>query len=187
MPWTDPDLEILYSFGRFLLPHLPTGRDVVVIRPEDDVALRYYRLERVSAGAIDLDNGDMVEVKSPTDVGTGKSADPDAPLSDIIEVLNERFGTEFTEEDRLFFEQIMEKASVDEQVIQTARANPIDKFELGIRSLIESFMIQRMTENDQIVSRYMDDKEFQNMVFPLLAKDIFETVHKRVQNETESK
>jgi len=187
MPWTDPDLEILYSFGRFLLPHLPTGRDVVVIRPEDDVALRYYRLERVSAGAIDLDTGDMVEVKSPTDVGTGKSTDPDAPLSDIIEVLNERFGTEFTEEDRLFFEQIMEKACGDEQVIQTARANPIDKFELGIRSLIESFMIQRMTENDQIVSRYMDDKEFQNMVFPLLAKDIFETVHKRVQNETDSK
>jgi len=186
MPWTDPELEILYSFGRFLLPHLPTGRDVVVIRPEDDVALRYYRLERVSAGAIDLDTGDMVEVKSPTDVGTGKATDTDAPLSDIIEVLNERFGTEFTEEDRFFFEQIMEKACGDEQVIQTARANPLDKFELGIRSLIESFMIQRMTENDKIVSRYMDDKEFQNMVFPLLAKDIFETVHKRVQAEGSS-
>ncbi len=186
MPWTDPDLERLYSFGRFLLPHLPTGRDVVVIRPEDDVALRYYRLERVSAGAIDLGTGDMVEVKSPTDVGTGKATDPDVPLSDIIDVLNERFGTEFTEEDRLFFEQIMEKACGDEQVIKTARANPIDKFELGIRSLIESFMIQRMTENDQIVSRYMDDKEFQNMVFPLLAKDIFETVHKRVQDESGS-
>ena len=80
MPWTDPDLERLYSFGRFLLPHLPTGRDVVVIRPEDDVALRYYRLERVASGAIDLDTGDMVEVKSPTDVGTGKAKDVEAPL-----------------------------------------------------------------------------------------------------------
>ena len=37
MPWTDPDQEKIYSFGRFLLPHLPTGRDVTVIRPEDDV------------------------------------------------------------------------------------------------------------------------------------------------------
>ena len=63
--------------------------------------------------------------------------------------------------------------------MQTATANPLDKFELGIRALIESFMIQRMSENDQIVSRYMDDHEFQNTVFPMLAKDIFETIRTR--------
>ena len=183
MPWTDPGLEKLYSFGRFLLPHLPTGRDDGVIRPEDDVALRYYRLERVSAGTIDLETGDVVEVKSPTDVGTGKPKDEEVPLSSIIDVLNERFGTEFTEEDRLFFEQIKEKACSDERVVQTAQANPLDKFELGIRALIESFMIQRMSENDQIVSRYMDDQQFQNTVFPLLAKDIFETIKDREAEE----
>ena len=63
------------------------------------------------------------------------------------------------------FEQIKEKACTDEQVIQTANANPLDKFELGIRSLIESLMIQRLEENDWIVSRYMDDPAFQNTVF----------------------
>jgi hypothetical protein len=36
------------------------------------------------------------------------------PLSEIIEVLNERFGTQFTEEDRLFFQQIKEKACKSE-------------------------------------------------------------------------
>jgi type I restriction enzyme R subunit len=185
MPWTDPDLERLYSFVRFLLPHLPTGREVVLIRPEDDVALRYYRLERVASGAIDLDEGEMVEVKGPTDVGTGKAKDEAAPLSDIIEVLNERFGTEFNEEDRLFFEQIKEKACNDERVVQTASANPLDKFELGIRALIESFMIQRMSDNDEIVSRYMDDHQFQNAVFPLLAKDIFNTIRNRQQEGME--
>jgi type I restriction enzyme, R subunit len=173
MPWTDPDLEKLYSFGRFLLSHLPIGKDVVMIHPEDDVALRYYRLERVSSGGIELDTQDMVEVKSPTDVGTGKAHDEDAPLSDIIGVLNERFGTEFGEEDRLFFEQIKEKALGDQQIVRTAEANPIDKFELGIRQAIESLMIQRMSENDEIVSRYMDDQDFQNAIFPLLAKEIF--------------
>lgn len=182
MPWTDPDLEKLYSFGRFLLPHLPTSGDVVVIRPEDDVALRYYRLERVSSGVIDLDTQEVVEVKSPTDVGTGKAQDEDAPLSDIIGILNEQFGTEFNEEDRLFFQQIKEKACGDEQVVQTANANPLDKFELGIRQLVESFMIQRMSENDQIVSRYMDDREFQNAIFPLLAKEIFTAVRERQED-----
>ncbi len=37
-------------------------------------------------------------------------------------------------------------------------------------------MIQRMSENDEIVSRYMDDLEFQNEIFPLLAKEFFTTI-----------
>ena len=61
-------------------------------------------------------------------------------------MLNERFGTNFTEEDRLFFEQIKEKAVKDEKIIRTALANPLDKFELGIRKLVEELMIQRMGE-----------------------------------------
>lgn len=178
MPWTDSDLEKLYGFGRFLLPHLPAAGDVTIIRPEDDVALRYYRLERVASGVIELDTQDTVEVKSPADVGTGNPHDEDAPLSNIIGVLNERFGTEFEEEDRLFFEQIKEKALGDQQIVQTAEANPRDKFELGIRQKIEALMIQRMSENDEIVSRYMDDPEFQNEIFPLLARDIFDAIRK---------
>ena len=63
--------------------------------------------------------------------------------------------TEFTEEDRLFFEQIKERAAKNEQMIKTARANPqFEKFSLGIRKLIEEMMIQRMGENDKIVTRY---------------------------------
>ena len=111
VPYADPDLEMLYSYGRFLLPHLPLDRDTSVVKVGDEVALQYYRLERVFSGR---DHGAGKArpqcVKSPTEVGTGKAKDEKAPLSEIIEVLNERFGTQFTEEDRLFFQQIKEKA-----------------------------------------------------------------------------
>jgi type I restriction enzyme R subunit len=119
----------------------------------------------------------------PTAVGTGKSVDENKPLSEIIGVLNERFGTVFTDEDRLFFEQIKEKACRDEGVIQTAHANPLDKFELGIRKKIESLMMQRMSENDDIVTRYMDDDAFKKAVFPLLAKEIYEGIKAGVAGE----
>ena len=55
-------------------------------------------------------------------------------------------------------------------------ANPLDKFELGIRKLIEDFMIERMAENDKIVTRYMADPAFQSSAFPILAKEIFDSV-----------
>ena len=59
---------------------------------------------------IGVREGEAQYVKSPTEVGTGKAKEEKAPLSEIINVLNERFGTQFTEEDRLFFQQIKEKA-----------------------------------------------------------------------------
>ena len=176
VPYADPELEMLYSFGKFLVPHLPLDRDNTVLKLGDEVGLQYYRLERVCSGAIELKEGEPEGVKSPTDVGTGRAKEEKAALSEIIQLLNERFGTDFTDEDRLFFEQIKERAMKNEKVIQTARANPLDKFQLGIRKLIEDFMVQRMSDNDKIVSRYMEDQEFQNSVFPILANAIFESI-----------
>lgn len=177
LPYADQDLEMLYSYGRFLLPHLPLDRDNTVVKISDEVELQYYRLQRVASGPIELKVGGPEGVYSPTDVGTGKAKEEKAPLSEIIQVLNERFGTTFTEEDRLFFDQIKARAAANGQVIQTAMANPLDKFQLGVRKLIEDLMIQRMAENDKIVTRYMDDGEFQRTAFPVLAKEIFDAVH----------
>ena len=69
-------------------------------------------MERVFSGAIDIKDGDPQYVKSPSEIGTSKAQDEKAPPSEIIEVLNERFGTQFSEEDQLFFEQIKEKACI---------------------------------------------------------------------------
>ncbi|MCC6347669.1 MAG: type I restriction endonuclease subunit R, partial [Nitrospirales bacterium] len=185
LPYADPELEMLYSFGRFLLPLLPSGHTEEVVKIGDEVGLHYYRLERVYSGAIVLEEGVPYGVKSPTDVGTGKAKDEKAPLSEIISLLNERFGTDFSNEDRLFFEQIKEKATKHEHIIRTALANPLDKFRLGIRRLIEELMIQRMADNDKIVTRYMDDQEFQNSAFPLLAKEIFDSIRSEESTDTQ--
>jgi type I restriction enzyme R subunit len=182
VPYADRDLEMLYSYGRFLLPHLPLDRDATIVKVGDEVALQYYRLERIFSGAIMVKEGEAQYIKSPSEVGTGKAKDEKAPLSEIIEVLNERFGTQFSEEDRLFFQQIKEKACKSEHVIQTAMANPLDKFELGIRKLIESLMIERMGENDRIVTRYMADQDFQASAFPILAREIFEAVRAKAMD-----
>ncbi|HAX37593.1 MAG: restriction endonuclease subunit R [Spirochaetes bacterium GWB1_60_80] len=176
IPYSDQELEMLYSYCRYLIPHLDLGEDGVNPHPEKEVVLQYYRLEKVMSGSIIMEGGDQYGVKSPTAVGTGKSKDEDKPLSEIIQALNDRFGTDFSEEDRLFFEQIKEKAAKDERIIQTALANPLDKFELGIKAIIESLMMQRMADNDGIVTRYMDDSNFQKTIFPILAREIYSSI-----------
>lgn len=176
MPWSDPELEMLYSYGRMLLPHLPLDRNTEVVKLDDEVGLQYYRLQRISTGAIELKEGDPQSVKSPTDVGTGRAKDEKAPLSEIIDLLNEKLGTNFIEEDRLFFEQIKEKAANHPKVIQLRQANPFDKFQLGLKTMLEDLMIQRMGENDRIVTRYMDDKAFEKAAFSVLSKVIYDSI-----------
>ncbi len=177
IPYTDPDLEMLYSFGRFLLPHLPLDHDGGAVTVRDEVGLRYYRLERVFSGAISLKEGDDPGVKSPTEVGTGKVKEESAPLSEIIKTLNERFGTKFTEKDRYFFMQLREKARHSDRIIKTVKANKdLDKFMLGIEKLISEYMIECIADDDAIATRYMEDAQFRGIVLPFLAKDIHETV-----------
>jgi type I restriction enzyme R subunit len=113
---------------------------------------------------------------NPIDVGKGKAKDEKVPLSEVIKVLNERFGTSLTDEDRFFFEQIREKATANEQVVKLRRANPFDKFQLGLRPLIEDLMVQRMADNDKIVTRHMDDKEFGNAAFDVLSQAIYDSI-----------
>jgi type I restriction enzyme R subunit len=40
-------------------------------------------------------------------------------------------------------------------------------------------MIERMSENDQIVTRYMADREFQGSAFPILAREIFASIRSK--------
>jgi len=172
--YIDQEQEMLYSYGRFLLPHLHLA-DTGEAYPEKDVQLQYYRLQKVMEGVIDLSDGEDVKVKSPTEVGTRKAQEENKPLSEIIETLNDRFGTDFSEADRLFFEQIKETAMQDESVLKTAAANPLDKFELGIQQIIKDLMMKRLKQNDKIVSRYMDDNLFQSVILSILAKEIYQT------------
>ena len=72
-----------------------------------------------------------------------------------------------------------ERACNSDVVVRTALANTLDRFEMGVRGLIEDLMIERMGENDRIVTRYVSDKEFQGSAFPVLAREIFETVRAR--------
>ena len=57
IPWADETLEKLYSFGRHLLTYLPLDRGPLV-KLGDEVALKYYRLERIFSGAINISEGE---------------------------------------------------------------------------------------------------------------------------------
>lgn len=146
------------------------------VRLGDAVELEYYRLQQVSSGAIQLGDDDDPQVAGPSAVGTGRPEEPTAPLSEIIQRLNERFGTRFAEADRLFFEQLARASAQVDEIQRTAKANTFEKFYLGTRERVIKVIINRMAENDEIAARCLNDPDFAQVVLPGLLRRIYDMI-----------
>ena len=114
--------------------------------------------------------------RAPPQSAAGDPDEEKAPLSEIIEQLNERFGTDFTDSERLFLQQLQQDAMGREDIRSIAEANTFDKFNLNVQALLEELMIDRMSENDALVTRYLGDGEFREVVAAGLLRGIFDAV-----------
>lgn len=175
IPYQDSDHEKLYTYTRFLLNKLPPTTDKRTVKVDDEVDLKYYRLQKISEGAIDLKVGEPEALYGPTEVGTGQ-ADEDVQLSTLVGKLNERFGTEFTPADQLFFDQIRETAVSNEQLRQAVMANTLDNFEPVFNKALENLFVERMDGNEEIFVRLMNDEAFRNIASSYLVRAVYQQI-----------
>ena len=160
IPYTDRDLEIRYAFGRRLLAYLD-GPSRENYDFTGTVELEYLaRPKERESGAIDLDAGQEGEMKPPTDVGTTRPKDDDRTwLTEIIEHLNERFGTDFKPHDRLFIHHAVQAAKASETVVAQVRANTHEQFSLAASPRIQDWMIDGIDAHQELATRYLDAKK----------------------------
>jgi len=175
IPFADADLEKLYAYVRFLLTKLPRREGGGLYDLGDEVALEYYRLQKLSEGTIELAPGGGAVI-GPAAVGSRVAEPVSEYLSSIVKLLNERFGTEFTQADQLFFEQIAEQAAANEDLAQSARVNGLENFRYAFDRELEGLFIDRMDQNEAIFTRYMDDPAFKRAVSQALAKEVWNQV-----------
>lgn len=183
IPYQDSDLEQLYTYLRFLLTKLPKRDLESVIHLEDEVELQYYRLQKISEGQIDLKTGDGQPLKGPSDVGTGGD-DQDISLSELIDILNERFGTNFTQADQLFFDQIQEEAVENEPLQKAAKANSKEDFRYVFEKAFEGLLIDRMEGNEEIFGKLMSDKDFRDLAVEHLLGKVYKELKYTRDDET---
>src|SRR4029434_8768714 len=109
----------------------------------------------------------------PTEVGSGLVHTQPVLLSQLIDLVNERFGTDFNQADQLFFDQIVEAAMADDGLRQVSAANPGERFELVFKHLIENLFVERMDQNEGIFVRFMNDLQFQKVVTAWMASEAY--------------
>ncbi len=176
IPYGDSELEQLYTYLRFLITKLPSDPNRSDHRVDDDVALEFYRLQKISEGRINLNEGSADPLKGPSDVGTGQSQDEITQLSELVKKLNERFGTDFTEADQLFFDQIEAEALDNDQLKQAAKANSEKDFGYVFRKAFEGLVIDRMEGNEEIFGKIMKDGDFRDMASEHLLRKVYQAL-----------
>lgn len=178
MPYYDEGLEQLYAFLRNLSPKLPSAGDGTKFTLDDDVALKFFRLQQMTTGAIDLTQGETEVLKGPTDVGTAGEKDVAVLLSTLVGKLNERFGTDFTEADQLFFDQVRATAELNDTIVAAAHANSFDNFSAYFGKVLEDLFIDRMEGNEEIFNKVMSDPAFRNIAQAHLAREVYERIRR---------
>jgi type I restriction enzyme R subunit len=173
IPYQDSDLERLYVFLRHLAAKLPRRRTGPAYQFDDEVRLEYYRLQKIGEGSISLKDGEARSLDGPTEVGSGLVREKPVRLSQLIDLINEHFGTEFNQADQLFFDQIVEAAMADCGLKQAALANPGDKFELVFKNLLETLFAERIDQNEEIFVRFMNDASFQKIVTSWMSSEAY--------------
>ncbi len=112
----DINLEKLYIFVRFLNKKLPKRLKERLTDILSAVDLEYFRIEKKHITSIPLmdEEGELQPIS--TDVGGTISDEPKDLLSHIIQVLNDNFGSDLNDDDKLNFEKIQKRLVEDEEL-----------------------------------------------------------------------
>ncbi len=176
IPFYDSDLEKLNAYLRFLQSKLPKREGGDIFDIEGEVALKYYRLQLISEGSISLAKGKTEPIDGPGEVGTGKAESPEEELSKIIEILNDKFKTDFTPADELFLDSVAEEAVHDTKVRDAAAVNTIDGFSFVFDDRIKDIFLERLEQNESFTDRFMNDLDFKKVVSVFLMKQVYERI-----------
>lgn len=178
MPFSDPDLEKLYVFGRLLRNALPKS-PVERFELNDEIALQYYKLQKIQEGSITPEKLGIVELPTLKDAGSAEYDPEDKTmLSEIIKMLNDRLGTEFTEADQLFIDQIEQDIYDNEALMNQAKVNPKDAFKYPLNEELINILIERMDRNEELVMKFINDPKLRDKLEQYLMPRIYRKLEK---------
>jgi len=166
--FTEIQWEKLYVFLRYLNKKLPKGiRERIEIA--DSIDLDSLRIQMIGETKLYLDpkRGEL----EPMEEGASGGYDPPPQelLSVIIQRINEVYGIELSEEDKVDLEHVSERMKANEELLKVMRGNnsPEDKEDF-FKKLLENEVSEYYGDRLDFYKKIMDDK-----VFPMIKEGLY--------------
>ncbi len=174
LPFHSDSLEELSLYGKHLMGKLPKQELGEQLRLTDEVELEYYRLQVEAEGALELKPGAGEALQPNTAAGTGRKDEEKAALSDIISQLNEKLGTDFSETDKLLFDQVQADLFSNERLMQQAKDSSPENFrDVFVKEANEAF-VQRHSANSKTVEKYFENEGVRSLVIDVFLKQLYD-------------
>jgi type I restriction enzyme R subunit len=172
--FTDPTLERDYVFCRALALYLRDTQTVQSLDLGTEVELTHLRQQVTFAGNLSL-TAEEGEQRSIYGEGKGREEELQLEhLSSIVEVLNDRFGLDLTDRDRLLFDQFEEDWVADQELSDQAKNNTLDNFGLVFDRKFMSTVVNRVDTNEEIFKKLLDDEDFKDAVADFYRKKVYD-------------
>lgn len=169
MPWADADLERLFLYGKLLLSELPDRPDDPMPQLSKSVQLTHLRLSVTSEGAIAVEASDEPGVALPGE-GKGSSQEPVLDkLSALIAVMNEKYGADLGEADKIWVDQQWAVVMGDDEMETVAIHNDRSQYELMLEEKIKDLMLDRHEKNGTLFNQFFANPDFQAMLLNYLS------------------
>ncbi|EHQ34733.1 type I restriction endonuclease subunit R [Methanoplanus limicola] len=169
----DPDLHKFSAYAKFLSTVLPKGEKVTVDL-DDKILLQYYRLEKNFAGSIVMDRHDDYSI-DPIKGEAGAKKEKKDTLTKLLDRINEKFGTDFTEMDKVLL-QIENDIRAEESLVNFAQNNDERVFRPVFEKVFKDIAIQRYEQNDEFFIRMFNDSSFMQYTMDLMRSDIYRKI-----------
>ena len=179
VPFTDSELEQLYTYSRFLALRLPreqpAGLDL-----SDDVVLTHLRTELIGEHDLSLSEGGGI-IDGFTGDGTGGHDPQFAKLSEIIDTLNSASAPSSPRRTRSSSTRSSRRAWRATTLETQARVNSPENFKLALDKVLEGLVIDRLDANEAFFGRMIDDPAFGAVVREYLAQRVYARFNDPVQ------
>ena len=153
---------------------LPKNKDEK-INLNDKVLLEYYRLEKDFEGNIKLSPAE--EGFKPITGEAGRKEKKKDPLTVIIDKINERYGTDFTEMDKVLL-QIEKDYTSQEKWKSYAKNNDYNTFKLLFNKDFPTMAAKRYEENDNFFIKMFSDQDMMNQIMDMLCSVVYDNLKK---------
>jgi type I restriction enzyme R subunit len=171
----DKDIHKFSVYAKFLSMMLPKG-DAAVANVDDKVMLEYYRLEKDFEGGITLEGTD--EGFTPITGEAGRKEKKKDPLTVIIEKINEKFGTNFTEMDKVLL-QIENDYAGSDKWQGYATNNDRKTFMLLFEKDFPEMAAARYEQNEDFFVRMFKEPEMMSQIMQAVGGVLYERLKKR--------
>jgi type I restriction enzyme R subunit len=157
--FTDVDLEKKYVFLTALLKKLPYGKSDLPVDVINDVELDSYKIQHKFTTSLQLTSQDG-EAKGMTPGGIGGPEEDEFDfLTKIIKVLNDTFGIDLTEEDKVEFNRMKDSITTNEELMSffnknNSKDNIQDKFNEVVDDELLNFIDRKL----DFYNKMTDDK-----------------------------